>query len=52
MNREILFIVEQLKDAYEGDPWFGRNLKALLSEVDEQTAFVKLKGQHSILELL
>jgi uncharacterized damage-inducible protein DinB len=52
MNNEIQLLIEQLKDAYEGEPWFGRNAKALLGEVDEETAFVKLNGQHSILELL
>lgn len=41
-----------MKDAYEGEPWFGRNAKALLSEVDEESALVKLNRQHSILELL
>ena len=49
---EILFLSEQLKDAFEGDPWFGRNTKALLSEVDERMAFEKPRGQHSILELV
>ena len=52
MQNEINLLIEQLNDSYEGDPWFGRNVKALLSEVDEETAFVKLNGQHSILELL
>lgn len=52
MNNEIQLLVAQIKDAYEGEPWFGRNLKALLGEVDEETVFVKLNGQHSILELL
>lgn len=52
MRTEIDFIISQLKDAFEGDPWFGRNARALLSEVDEQTAFTKLNNQHSILELV
>jgi uncharacterized damage-inducible protein DinB len=50
--RETGGIIEQLKDAFEGEPWFGRNAKVLLSEVDEQTAFEKSNGQHSILELV
>ena len=49
---EIELILSQLKDTYEGNPWFGRNAKALLNEVDEQIAFVKFNNQHSILELL
>ena len=52
MNTEILQITEQLKDAYEGDPWFGRSVKSLLKDVDESIAFEKPKGEHSILELL
>lgn len=52
MNKEILYIIERLRDAYEGDPWFGRNVQSLLSEVDEKTAFVKPEGQHSIVELV
>lgn len=52
MNREILLIAEQLKEAYEGEPWFGRSLKEILSEIDEGVAFEKPNGQHSILELL
>ncbi len=52
MRTETDIIISQLKDAYEGDPWFGRNAKELLSEVDEQTAFTKPNSQHSILELV
>lgn len=49
---ELPFIIGQLEDMYQGDPWFGRNAKALLSEVDESTAFAKPNNQHSILELV
>ena len=52
MNSEILFIIEQIKETYEGDPWFGRNAKALVTEVNEHAAFEKPNGQHSILELV
>ncbi len=52
MNTEILQIAEQLKDAYEGDPWFGRSAKELLADVREPMAFEKLNSQHSIVELL
>jgi len=52
MNSEVMFLAEQLKDAFEGDPWFGKNAKALLSEVAEEIAFEKPNGQHSILELV
>jgi uncharacterized damage-inducible protein DinB len=52
MNKEILFLAAQLKDAFEGDPWFGRSVLALLNEVTEEIAFEKLNGQHSIVELI
>ena len=52
MNREILLIAEGIKDAYEGQPWFGRSVKEILSEIDESIVFEKPNGQHSILELI
>ena len=52
MQQEISRIIDQIKDSYEGEPWFGRNLKTLLSEVDPDLASQKINGQHSILELL
>lgn len=52
MNREILLITEQLKDAYGGEPWFGRSINEILNEIDEDIVFVKPEGQHSIVELI
>jgi hypothetical protein len=52
MNREILLIAEGIKDAYEGEPWFGKSLKELLNGIDERIVFEKPNGQHSIVELL
>ncbi len=52
MNTETAYIAEQLKQAFDGDPWFGRSAQALLAEVDEKWAFEKPGGQHSILELV
>ena len=52
MNTEILQVAEQIKDAYEGDPWFGRSIKSLLNDTDESIAFEKPNGQHSILEIV
>ena len=52
MNTEIQKIVEKIREVYEGNPWYGRSARELLSEVDEKIAFEKLSGQHSILELL
>ena len=51
-NKEILQITAQFKDLYEGDPWYGRNAKALLAMADENKIFQKKSGEHSILELL
>jgi len=48
----MLLIAEQLKDAYEGQPWFGRSISEILNEIDEAIVFEKPNGQHSILELL
>lgn len=52
MNNEISFLIAQLKDAFEGDPWFGRPGWKLLDEVSEDIAFEKPNGQHSITELV
>ncbi|RYZ19538.1 MAG: DinB family protein [Chitinophagaceae bacterium] len=52
MRKEILLLTEQLQDAYEGEPWFGRNVKQLLAEADQENAFIKLNNQHSIVELV
>jgi uncharacterized damage-inducible protein DinB len=52
MRKEIVQLQDQLIDAYQGEPWFGRNAKQLLGDVDKETAFVKLNGQHSIVELV
>jgi uncharacterized damage-inducible protein DinB len=52
MNNEISFLAAQLKDAYEGDPWFGRPGLKLLGEIPEEIAFENPNGQHSIVELL
>jgi uncharacterized damage-inducible protein DinB len=52
MNTAILHIAEQLKEAYEGDPWFGKNAARLLAEAGAVNVFEKPNGQHSLLELL
>ena len=51
MNTEVLFIANQLQDAYEGAPWFGRSVRELLHEVPEEIAVQQEEGSHSILEL-
>ncbi|MBB1286253.1 DinB family protein [Flavisolibacter sp. BT320] len=52
MKQEIEQYKNQLKETWEGDPWFGRAGRLLLGEVDEKMAFIKLNGQHSILQLV
>jgi uncharacterized damage-inducible protein DinB len=52
MNKEIQYLVSQLQESYNGDPWFGRNAEKLLGEVTETLAFQKPNGQHSIAELV
>lgn len=52
MNREMLLIAEQLKDTYEGDPWFGKPAVQLLQQLEKEVPFQKPANQHSILELV
>lgn len=51
-SKEIQSLIRQLNIIYDGDPWFGRSIKAILSEVDLQWAFKKPNNQHSAAELL
>ena len=52
MNTEIKQLITLLQESYEGDPWFGKPVTTLLSEVPESIAFEKPNGQHSIVELI
>ena len=52
MNTEIKQLITLLQESYEGDPWSGKPVTALLSEVPESIAFEKPNGQHSIVELI
>ena len=52
MNTEILKITQQLKDVYDGEPWFGRSVKSLLADAKANVAFVKPNDQHSVLDLI
>ncbi len=52
MNKEIQNIISQLRDVYEGDPWYGKAVTKLFLEVNESGVFQKQHGQHSILELV
>jgi uncharacterized damage-inducible protein DinB len=52
MNTEILLITGQLKESYDGDPWFGKSVTAILKEVNSSIVLKKPNEQHSIVELL
>ncbi|HZV71194.1 MAG TPA: DinB family protein [Saprospiraceae bacterium] len=52
MQNEIRNILDVYNEIYDGDPWFGRNVKDLLSEIKTEEAIQKPNGQHSILQLL
>ena len=52
MNKEIQYLIQLYQTAYDGDPWYGKSIKSILSEIDKDTAVKKVNDQHSILELL
>ena len=52
MNMQMLHLAEQLKEAYEGEPWFGKSALTLLNETTPEMALQQPTGQHSILELV
>ena len=52
-NDTIQHVIKLLQETFEGDPWHGRSLKALLSEVTPEMALKKPNPQsHSITELV
>ena len=51
-NAEIQLLVDQLNEIYEGEPWHGKGVKAILNQVNTDLVFQKPGGQHSILELV
>lgn len=52
-NQQIQHIIRLLKETYQGDPWHGRSIKALLSEVSPEIALKKPNAaSHSIAELV
>src|SRR5687768_16699566 len=53
MDSEIAFIISELQTAFAGNPWFGRSIKSLLSEVSLEIGLRKPNEQsHSIAELV
>jgi uncharacterized damage-inducible protein DinB len=46
-------IISQLEESYNGDPWFGRSIVSLLSEVEPPKACIRPNdANHSMLEIL
>ena len=53
MNKETQYIIKSFEGTLSGQPWFGRALYEILSEVDEAKANTKPNGtEHSMIELL
>ena len=52
MNTQMLHLAEGLKEAYQGEPWFGKSALTLLNETTPVEALQQPAGQHSILELV
>lgn len=49
----IQHIIRLFKETYEGEPWHGRSIKSLLSEVNPSLGLKKPnEGSHSIVELV
>jgi uncharacterized damage-inducible protein DinB len=52
-NEHIQHIILQLQESYSGEPWHGRSIKALLSEVTPEIGLKKPNANsHSIAELI
>lgn len=52
-NDHIQHVIQLLTETLQGDPWHGRSLKALLSEVTPEIALKKPNAEsHSIAELV
>src|SRR5689334_11884082 len=52
-NEHIQHIIQQLQENYSGDPWHGRSIKSLLSDVTPKIGLTKPNANsHSIAELV
>ncbi len=53
MNKEISRYITEFKTVYNGEPWYGRSLAAILGDVDPAAVFTKPNpGTHSIFEIV
>ena len=49
---ELELLIELVTELVEEEPWHGKSVKAILSEVDPKHVFTKQANEHSILELV
>ena len=53
MNAEIQTIIRNLREVLQGEPWHGKSVMELLSEVDPAMAYIRPEEtQHSLIDLL
>lgn len=53
MNQELVAIKNELVSVYDGSPWYGENMIAILSKVKSAKAYDRrFPGKHSVTELL
>lgn len=53
MNKELQNIIDLLQESLHGDPWYGRSMQAITSEVEPSSAYVNPEEKgHSPIELL
>jgi uncharacterized damage-inducible protein DinB len=53
MQKEVDLIIHRLEESMSGEPWYGKSVLALLSEIDPGMVYHKPGSQsHSMIELL
>jgi len=53
MNREINYYVSAFENVFNGEPWYGKSLLAVLEDVDTKTVYKNPGGEaHSIFEIV
>ena len=50
--QDIQQVIAQLNDTYEGDTWYGKNIKNTLREAPIGKALLRLEGSYNIVELV
>jgi len=53
MANEIKKIISEFENIYNGEPWYGKPLMAIINDADPEKVFIKNKpGAHSAYEIL